>query len=358
MKEKNYFTQRNIENLEKIRILRKELPPFCSEFIVGIETRTSPLTRLGYCYDLRIFFDYLISENVYFDGKNIKDITIQDLENVTSTDIELFMEYLSSYEFDGNHYQNSLKTKARKLSTVRAFFKYFYNKDKLQRDVASKVSTPKLHDKPIIRLDNDEIDEMLGIVDSGITLSEHQSSYHSITRLRDLAILTLFLGTGIRISELVGINIDDIDFENNAFKITRKGGNETILYFSDEVKYALYDYYIERINDNTIRKDEKAFFISMQKKRIGVRAVELLVKKYASLATPLKHITPHKLRSTYGTNLYRETKDIYVVAEVLGHRDVNTTKKHYAAISEDIKRDASDKVILRKTTLLRNDENE
>ncbi len=92
MKEKNYFTQRNIENLEKIRILRKELPPFCSEFIVGIETRTSPLTRLGYCYDLRIFFDYLISENVYFDGKNIKDITIQDLENVTSTDIELFME--------------------------------------------------------------------------------------------------------------------------------------------------------------------------------------------------------------------------------------------------------------------------
>ena len=111
---------------------------------------------------------------------------------------------------------------------------------------------------------------------------------------------------------------------------------------------ALKAYLEERANDPTIPKDEHALFLSLQKKRIGVRAVEKLVKKYASIAAPLKHITPHKLRSTFGTNLYRETGDIYVVAAVLGHKDVNTTRKHYAAIQEDIRRTAADKVKLRK----------
>ena len=94
--------------------------------------------------------------------------------------------------------------------------------------------------------------------------------------------------------------------------------------------------------------DENALFLSMQKRRIGVRAVENLVKKYAKLVTNLKNITPHKLRSTYGTSLYRETGDIYLVADVLGHKDVNTTKKHYAAIEEDERRSAAKYVHLRE----------
>jgi site-specific recombinase XerD len=156
----------------------------------------------------------------------------------------------------------------------------------------------------------------------------------------------LFLGTGIRISELVGIDMNDLDMDVNGFKITRKGGNQTILYFSDEVRQALDDYIDERAQ-NPLLDNEPALFVSLQNKRITVRAVEKLVKKYASITSPLKHITPHKLRSTYGTNLYKETNDIYVVAEVLGHKDINTTKKHYAAISDDIKRAAANKVSLR-----------
>ena len=159
--------------------------------------------------------------------------------------------------------------------------------------------------------------------------------------------LSLFLGTGIRISECVGINIYDIDFENNAFTITRKGGNRVILYFGEEVASALSDYLVDRIKIKDLPENENALFLSLQKKRMNVRSVEKLVKKYSALAAPLKRITPHKLRSTYGTNLYRETKDIYIVADVLGHKDVNTTKKHYAAISEDIRRDAANKVKLR-----------
>lgn len=148
--------------------------------------------------------------------------------------------------------------------------------------------------------------------------------------------ITLFLGTGIRISELVGLNTDDIDFNTNSFIVTRKGGNRTILYFNDEVKAALEDYIVER-SSKAKSNDEPALFLSMRETRISARAVQNLVKKYAQIVSPLKKITPHKLRSTFGTNLYRETGDIYVVADVLGHKDVNTTKKHYAALSETSK---------------------
>ncbi|MBQ9715944.1 MAG: tyrosine-type recombinase/integrase, partial [Clostridia bacterium] len=158
----------------------------------------------------------------------------------------------------------------------------------------------------------------------------------------------LMLGTGIRVSECVGLNLDDIDFKINGISITRKGGNQVVLYFSDEVKLALVEWLEERERNNKVDPSEQALFLSLQNKRISVRAVQKLVKKYAKITTPLKKITPHKLRSTYGTALYRETQDIYIVADVLGHRDVNTTKKHYAAISDDIRREAALKVKLHK----------
>ncbi|HEY8419327.1 MAG TPA: tyrosine-type recombinase/integrase, partial [Clostridia bacterium] len=152
---------------------------------------------------------------------------------------------------------------------------------------------------------------------------------------------------GIRISELVGLNIEDIDFDSNAFTVIRKGGNSTILYFSDEVAAALKKYLEQRLNLEDVPKEERALFLSIQNKRISVRAVQNLVTKYARIVSPLKKITPHKLRSTFGTELYRATGDIYIVADVLGHSDVNTTKKHYAAIDTDIRKNAVRKVILR-----------
>ena len=159
----------------------------------------------------------------------------------------------------------------------------------------------------------------------------------------------VFLGTGIRISECVGLNIDDFDFEQNAFVVTRKGGKEVILYLSDEVADALKDYLVERKEIEALPGHENAFFLSIQRRRITQRAVENMVKKYAAIAAPLKKkISPHKLRSTFGTNLYRETGDIYLVADVLGHSDVNTTRKHYAAIAEDHRRIAAQKTVLRE----------
>lgn len=345
MKDENYYRDRDIKNLEKIERLKGELPYFIEEFFLGIESRTSTLTRLNYAYDLRVFFDFLSKKK--YRGKLIEDYDFNDLEVVTNTDIELFLSYLSNYEFRGEKECCNERAKARKLSTVRSMYKYFFNKGRISVDNAAKVALPKLHDKEIIRLEVNEVSDLIETAERGLGLSPRQRASHNRTRTRDVAILTLFLGTGIRISELVGLNNNDIDFTNNAFKVTRKGGNQTVLYFSDEVADALVRYIAEK-EDLQLMSEQALFLSSTNNKRISVRAVEELVKKYSRMVSPLKKITPHKLRSTFGTQLYRETKDIYIVADVLGHKDVNTTKKHYAAISDDMRRNVKDAVKLRE----------
>ena len=173
-------------------------------------------------------------------------------------------------------------------------------------------------------------------------------AYHEKNKVRDSAILMLFLGTGIRISELVGLNNEDLNFDNNSFIVTRKGGNKSILYFDSDVAGALMRYIDQKDEQQTQSlEDSNALFLSNKKRRITVRAVENLVQKYAKIVSPLKKISPHKLRSTYGTQLYKATGDIYVVADILGHKDVNTTRKHYAAISDDTRRAVVGKVKLK-----------
>lgn len=343
----DYYHERTLKTLDRIDRLMDELPPFCEDFLRGIESHTSVLTRLNYCYDLRIFFDFLVRKK--FRGKAIQDLTLEDLEAVTDTDLEIFLSYLSNYRFGEKRLSCDERAKARKLSSVRSMFKYFFNKGLIEVNQTTKVATPKQHEKEIIRLEREEVSSLLDTVEYGDGLSSHAAGYHDKTKIRDSAILTLFLGTGIRISELVGLNNESIDFSNNSFVVTRKGGNKAILYFSEEVGDALAAYLAQKENDGRIPPDEHALFLSLQYKRISVRAVENLVKKYAKIVTPLKKITPHKLRSTYGTALYRETGDIYIVADVLGHRDVNTTRKHYAAITEDHRRSVAEAVKLHRS---------
>ncbi len=345
MKKENYYLKRNIEDLEKIEVLLEGLPPFCSDYFLGIETRTSSQTRLKYAYDLRIFFDFLCKKR--YKNFTIDEMTLEHLEAVTHNDVELFLSYLSHYRYNDKYLSCDERAKARKLSAVRALFKYFFNKGLITVDNSAKVATPKLHEKEIIRLDSNEVAKIISVAESGAGLSKHASGYHEKTKIRDTAILTLFLGTGIRISELVGLDNDSFNFSENSFLVTRKGGNQAILFFSDEVKYALQEYIAEKANDPKVPESETAFFLSMQYKRINVRSVEILVKKYSKIVTPLKKITPHKLRSTYGTRLYNETGDIYVVADVLGHRDINTTKKHYAAITQENRRRVANVIKLR-----------
>ena len=344
----NYFKERNYKTNLKTQQLLSELPFFCNEFFRGIENQTTPLTQFNYAQDLKIFFHFLTTEIIDFNDISTKDFTLNHLAKVTATHIEIFLNYLSGYFINDNYITNNEKGKARKLATIRSLLKYFYKKDKIPSNVSSKIDTPKIHEKEIIRLEVDEVVKLINQTENPVNLTPRQNSYNKITQKRDTALLSLLLGTGIRVSECVGINLEDIDFKVNGLRITRKGGNQVVLYFSDEVAKDLIAYISEREKNPNISKNEKALFLSIQNKRIGVRAVEKLVKKYSQAVIPLKKITPHKLRSTYGTNLYRETNDIYIVADVLGHKDVNTTRKHYAAISEDARRSVANKVKLRE----------
>ena len=349
MKQTDFFKQREIDCINRLENIIKTLPYYVRDFFIGVELRTSPLSRLNYAYDLRVFFDFL-SKKVF--NKKIDSIELGDLAMLTASDIEYFLSYLSNYQINGKLERCTETGKARKLSTLRAFYKYFFNKNLLPANIPAKVNMPKIHEKEIIRLDSnekvDEIGDMLYVVESGQGLTKKQVYFHNATKFRDVAIVTLFLGTGIRISELVGLNIDDIDLKTNSFVVTRKGGNRAVLYFNDEVASALQTYINLRVNNKEIDESKNALFISLQNKRISTRTVQELVKKYAKIVSPLKKITPHKLRSTFGTNLYRQTGDIYVVADCLGHKDVNTTKKHYAAITEDIRKKASKNYSIKK----------
>lgn len=347
MIEHTYSQKIDKENELKLRELLLKLPKFASEFFRGIESTTASRTRIAYAYDLIVFFNWLKEVNPSLANIDIHYIDISILDNLKAIDIEEYVSYIRYYVKNGAEHGNKEKGIKRKLVALRTFYKYYYKKERIKNNPSVLVDTPKLHDKAIVRLEPEEVADLLDNIESGEGLTVTQNKYHEKTSVRDLAIVTLLLGTGIRVSECVGIDLNDIDFKTNGIKIHRKGGYETIVYFGDETEAALKNYLAEREKIEAADGHKNAFFLSIQKKRISVRAVELLVKKYASLVTTMKKITPHKLRSTYGTSLYRETGDIYLVADVLGHKDVNTTKKHYAAIEEDRRRRAANIVKLR-----------
>ena len=341
MKEKAYYENINIKNEVKLRKLLAALPSFCKQFFIAMEGTTSSRTRIAYAYDIGCFFDYLHTVNPICGKMELCDFPITLLDDITPMDIEEYLSYLKYYEKDGVEHTNSERGLKRKLSSLRSFYHYYYKHDLIHNDPTMKVEMPKIHDKNIVRLDVDEVATLLDEVESGENLTERQRKYHEKTRTRDLAMMTLMLGTGIRVSECVGLDLEDVDFKNNGVKVHRKGGAEVVVYFGEEVRAALLDYVVERQKITAADGSTNALFLSMQNKRIHVRSVENLVKKYAKLVTSLKPITPHKLRSTYGTSLYRETGDIYLVASVLGHQDVNTTRKHYAALEDDKRRSAA-----------------
>lgn len=345
----DYSDHRAKELLLLTREVLKELPEVCSEFIRAIEFTTQPLTRYAYACDLKLFCEYLVAEIPKFADGQIALLEPEDFEKVTPRDLRTYLEYLGFYIKDGSEHSNAEAGKTRKLATLRSFYEYMFKSELIHTDVSRLVEMPKKHEKPILRMEIDEVARMLDAVETGEMMTERQKRYNDSVRARDLAILTLFLGTGIRVSELVGLDLDDLDFALNSFIVTRKGGNQAILYFPEEVASVLQAYLAHRRETMPLPGHENALFLSMQNKRISVRAVQVMVKKYALQVAPLKkRLSPHKLRSTFGTNLYHETGDIYLVADVLGHSDVNTTRRHYAAMSDDRRRMAAKKIKLRE----------
>lgn len=358
MKRTTYHTESSRSAMEKLRQLQLELPRACTDYFRAISQTTSALTRQAYAYDLRLFFQYLCNEEVDFSDTEPKFLDYSHLASINARHIIGFQDYLQMYvrtEASDKSSQTIITNQElgimRKLSALRSFFDYLFKNELIPSNVATLVSMPKRHQKPILYMEQDEIERMLNAMMTGEGLSEREKVFLEKTRKRDIAIIMLFLGTGIRVSELVGMDMDHLNFKDNSFLVTRKGGNQTILYFPESVAFYLKDYMTERTEVEPLPGHEHALFLSLQRRRISQRAVEKLVKKYALLGAPLKlKLSPHKLRSTFGTNLYQATGDIYLVADTLGNADVNTTRRHYAAMSDDKRREAARSIQLPEIT--------
>lgn len=348
MAEYTYHQQTDMRNIELIRDICDTLPGYVKNFFRAIQQSKSTRTRLGYARDIHTFYDYICDAYTESICNTPKDVSLKILSELDSGFIEDYMDYLQMYRKDGRIITNGPASIKRKICSLSVFYSYFYKNGMVEQNPIAKIERPKLKDKQIVRMDPAETANFLDTVEYGNNLTSRQLLYHEKNKNRDLALLTLMLSTGIRISECIGLDIKDIDLENTSIKITRKGGKEAIVYFSDEAIEPIRTYLEERKKINAQTGHENALFLSSQRKRISVRTVENLVSKYSRTAVPLKHITPHKLRSTYGTALYQETSDIYLVADVLGHSDVNTTRKHYAEIDNQRKRLARNKVQLRE----------
>ena len=350
-KDSQFYKDKAKNQKIKLRMLLDQLPQYAIDYIHSKELSTQTSTLISYSYDLLSFFRFLQEKNPAISHYEIKNIPLSVLEQLDPEDIMEYQRYLE-LNVDGEFHENCKKSIARKMSPLRGLYQYQLERERIKRNPMTLVKLPKLKkDKNIIRMNNFEVQAILNAIEnnSGLSMSERQRKYCLKTQKRDLAILTLMLGTGIRVSECIGLDLTDINFRENSMTIIRKGGGQDVLYFNNEIHQVLEDYInTERALIHPVEKDEPALFYSLQEKRISVDSIEKLVKKYAKLVVPNKKITPHKLRSTYGTALYRETGDIRLVADVLGHENINTTIDYYAAMEDEHKRQAADAVNYKK----------
>lgn len=294
----------------------------------------SEQTILNYAYDLDLFFRYLLQMNPSLHN-NEDELTLDVINQITIDDFREYKSYIGTYiDSKGQERRSEGTSINRRLSTLRSLYKFLQVHDMIDKNPMPGVTNVKTKEKDIIYLETDEITNMLKEVDSiENRMTKHQKAYQEKLKLRDYTILIMLVSTGLRVSELVGIDIDKIDFSKNAVYVHRKGNKEQYVYFSDDVKDSL-ESYIE-LDRKPQNDDELALFLSNRGTRITIRSVERIVAKYTqNPEVTVKHITPHKLRSTFGTNLYQETNDIYLTSAALNHKSVATTAAHYAAINE------------------------
>lgn len=346
----SYKKEKEIKQEQQLRQILDRLPPFCTDYFnYCLGTKGNSIqTMLQYANNLVVFFQYLLVSNPSFPS--VKSIRLDDLNRLTPKDIQEFMFYLRNYEStEGEVITNSPKSRSNKLSALRSFFQYYFAFGGMDSNPAKMIDSPKSKGKRLANLEKDELDELLDSAETGSGLTTKQQLFAKNTYMRDSAIIAVLSGTGIRVSELVGINLEDIDWKNRCIRVIRKGGKEDVVYFGQEVERYLSDYIeYERKTDND---GEHALFLSSRHGihgRLSVRSVERLVKKYGQSSVTSKKVTPHTLRRTFGTGYYNDTGDIYLTADALGHKNVQVTAEHYSSISDERKKNAgqfSDKLL-------------
>lgn len=336
-----YYIELEEKIKQKAYMIKMKLPKYTHPFIHQCEIDYQPNTLLAYANDLHTFFTYLKDTNPLYAKIKMERIPLSALEKLTFEDINDYQSYLGMSLWEHEHHSGQAGI-ARRMACLRNFFAFMTMNEYITNNPTVRAAKGKRKkNTDIIRMNQGEVANLIKAVETTDIKSKRSRSASEKTALRDTAIITLLLNTGIRVSECVGLDLDDINYNDNTIRIVRKGGSSATLYFNQDVRNALLDYILhERItltNDDT----ERALFISLEHTRLSARSIQRMVKKYSQDSVLGKKITPHKLRSTYGTALYNETGDIYLVADVLGHKNVNTTVKHYAAMDEEHRKQAA-----------------
>lgn len=314
--------------------LTEELPGFASQFLIARSGERTVSSRIGYARDFKAFLEYLVKFHPDFKEKNIKYIYPKDLENLSPFDIDKYLTYYSD--------THSVATTARTKVSISAFFKYL--KETLNEISSNPVigsGKIKVPQKDyVIFLSLEEQNTLLNTIRYGTGLTDGQLKYHEKLKTRDIAMLFLFLDTGLRVSELAALDIGDIDFETCSAYITRKRGKLSQIFFSDEASTYLQDYLDERKYYSPVTFSiTEPLFTSLKGERLGVREIEKIVPKYVKAALPGKlNISPHKLRSSFAMGYYAVTKDILTLQEKLGHTSLNTTNIYAKASKEQIQK--------------------
>lgn len=330
--------------------LEKELPSFLRGYFAYLKGNVLPMTRLAYLHDVKFFFQYLISETDLTHAETPSRISLEDLQDIQAADVNMFIDYCRRYKVETENtiymYENTNKTLARKKSSVSVLFKYLYRDGLVEKNITDgfdPIRVPKPGEKEIKALQDDEVMIMLDAVTSGTGLTEHEKCYWQKTKLRDKAILIMFLTYGLRLSELQQLNVSSFNFGRGEFKIYRKRGKESIMPLNNSVTAVIHDYIDnERLPDDRLEEQHKdALFLSLQGKRMTDRQIRELVKKYTSIALKTSHsagYSPHKLRATAATSLIGRGNSIFDVAALLDHEQVTTTQL-YARQKANVKRD-------------------
>lgn len=317
--------------------IESELPSFLRGYFIYLKGNVLPMTRLAYLHDIRFFCNYLISETDLTKAEKPRDIRLEDFQEIKAVDINIFIDYCRNYTVESKdavyYYENSNRTLARKKSSVSVMFKHLYRDDLIPENITDgfdPIRVPKPGEREIKALQDDEVMIMLDAVTTGSGLTDGEHKYWEKTKLRDKAILIVFLTYGLRLSELQQLNVSSFNFSRGEFTIYRKRGKESTMPLNQSVTEVVRDYIDnERPGEGLDEEDQDALFLSLRKRRMTERQIRELVKKYTSIAMNVSRrsgYSPHKLRATTATSLIGRGNSIFDVQQLLDHEQVTTTQ--------------------------------
>lgn len=324
--------------IDLTKILVK-LPDFVFDYIEVAYSGESVNTQIGYSIDIKIYLEYL-KKFKYRSVESIEDFTPKQLGDVTLRDLNGFKAYLREYESEYTDAEgrvikrtrrNSVYGINRKLSGIRGLYLYLYKNDLIDHNITDKLDFKKIHQKMKRPLTTQDTINLIDVLYNGENYFTGRTRAAYLNRKqRDIALFITYLGTGCRVSELVNLNITDVDFDSSSFIVTRKGGDQQEIFMPLQAENEMLAYMEERLKMENV-KDEDALFISRNGKRITAQAVEKNLKSYcitAGITDPDK-MRPHALRRTFACNMIADGVDIKMVAELMGHKNIEVTHRYY-----------------------------